>query len=758
MNREHLDLDSSVSLSPRHNTQNGDSFYSSMVDMLPNPAFCKDINGVYTACNKAWTELTGTAAEALIGRRDEDLLPSSLARRIRTHDRESIASTLPLSHDIRFPDTAGSERIVRVQRSPIHDATGSIRGILGICTDLTESRRQEQERSAAVVMAAAAEMSIMTIEGMIDPVIILESNGWIERVNKGYTELLGLKAPPLGSELGSILPAFDPDTVKELLERCRREGRVRDIATRIENSDGVTLDVLVNISILRDSRRSIDGFVVVIRDVSSLVEAKEKLGTIINASGDGVALVNAEGRILTANSTLASRCDNAPNKLNTSYWQDLCGPSLKAERSAFLEEIVCMKEARTAEFQDNNSVYHNSGVPLIDPHGTVREIALFSRDITEQKQSEALQRALYSISETAYFAKDMDNLYRMVHRVIARLLPAENFMLALVNPADGELECPYQVDEYLTGGQPTHLFGEFSVKDGLASHLFKTGKPVLLKAAEIEELAARGITDPDNPTPRQCLGVPLSNTDGQNIGMLVVRIYNSSQHYQDSDRRILSFVSSQIAMAIERKRKEEELHSSNATLKRLTDGTILALVKAVELRDPYTAGHQQRVSRLAEAIAGELGLDGERIEAIRIAALLHDIGKISVPSELLSKPGCLSPLEFELIRQHPIISSDLLSPIEFPWPIRRYVLEHHEKLDGSGYPNGLKGDQISLEGRIICVADVMDAMVSHRPYRPSKGLSLALEEIARHAGSLYDPDVVAVCEALFSREAFSFEF
>jgi len=176
----------------------------------------------------------------------------------------------------------------------------------------------------------------------------------------------------------------------------------------------------------------------------------------------------------------------------------------------------------------------------------------------------------------------------------------------------------------------------------------------------------------------------------------------------------------------------------------------------VEIRDPYTAGHQQRVAKLAYSIADRLGLSEDRKEATRVAALLHDVGKISVPSELLSKPGRLSELEFQLIKMHPASSADILKSIDFPYPIARFVREHHEKLDGSGYPDGLAGAAISLESRIICVADVADAMASHRPYRPSLGIELALEELSLKAGQLYDPEVVSACLSVFAAGAFDF--
>ena len=192
-------------------------------------------------------------------------------------------------------------------------------------------------------------------------------------------------------------------------------------------------------------------------------------------------------------------------------------------------------------------------------------------------------------------------------------------------------------------------------------------------------------------------------------------------------------------------------------LRRAMEGTLEAMASIVEIRDPFTAGHQQRVAKLASAIAEEKGLPKEQIEGIRVAGLVHDIGKIYVPVSILSKPGKLDEHEFEMLKAHPEVGYKILKKIKFPWPIAQIVLEHHERIDGSGYPQGLSDESILLEARILGVADVVEAMASHRPYRPALGIDKALEEISRNKGILYDPDVVNACIKLFSERGFKFE-
>jgi len=206
-----------------------------------------------------------------------------------------------------------------------------------------------------------------------------------------------------------------------------------------------------------------------------------------------------------------------------------------------------------------------------------------------------------------------------------------------------------------------------------------------------------------------------------------------------------------------RKKTEEEIRQSYARHQKALNGTIQAIGLTIEMRDPYTAGHQHRVSKLSCAIAEEMGVETTRIEGIRMAADIHDIGKIYVPAEILSKPGRLSDIEMSIIRTHSQVGYDILKNIEFPWPIAQIVYQHHEREDGTGYPNALKGEDILFEARIISVADVVEAMSSHRPYRPAPGTEKALNEIRRGRGTQYDANVVDACIRLFQEKNFKFE-
>jgi putative nucleotidyltransferase with HDIG domain len=212
-----------------------------------------------------------------------------------------------------------------------------------------------------------------------------------------------------------------------------------------------------------------------------------------------------------------------------------------------------------------------------------------------------------------------------------------------------------------------------------------------------------------------------------------------------------------IRYAIERSHLEDERRGHDERLRRALMQTIQAMGLTIEKRDPYTAGHQERVARLAAAIGREMGFDDDRIQGIELGSLIHDIGKVGLPASFLNKPGRLTTIEFALIKSHSQVGYEIVKDVEFAWPIAKMVLQHHERMNGTGYPNGLSGDSILMEARIISVADVIESMASHRPYRPALGLDAAMAEIAANSGSLYDPDVVKACLALFGNNRFSFE-
>jgi putative nucleotidyltransferase with HDIG domain len=212
-----------------------------------------------------------------------------------------------------------------------------------------------------------------------------------------------------------------------------------------------------------------------------------------------------------------------------------------------------------------------------------------------------------------------------------------------------------------------------------------------------------------------------------------------------------------ITVALKSLRLERELETSLAGMKKVLGETVEAIAYMSEMRDPYTAGHQRRVAKLASAVAREMGMPDEQIEGIRVSGFLHDVGKIVVPAEILSKPGRINEAELSLIRTHSSAGYEILKLLEFPWPVAKAVLQHHERRDGSGYPGGLTADALTVEAEILAVADVVESMASRRPYREALGIDKALEEISEKKSTLYNPQVVDACLRLFRGKGFKFD-
>jgi len=275
--------------------------------------------------------------------------------------------------------------------------------------------------------------------------------------------------------------------------------------------------------------------------------------------------------------------------------------------------------------------------------------------------------------------------------------------------------------------------------------------------------------------PRDCGGCLLKNTcrgresviirithNGKLFGLLVLSLAPGIS-VKDEEEHLLIEVANDIAFGLHNieleekdKLSEQKLQQSYKKLRKTMEDTIYTIGKIAETRDPYTSGHQKNVSQIATFIAQEMKLPKDKIEGIRIASLVHDIGKISIPAEILSKPTKLNEREYSIIKDHSQTGYDILKTIDFPWPVAQIVLQHHERLNGSGYPNKLKGDKILLEAKILGVTDVVEAMSSHRPYRPALGIDKALEEISKNKGILYDPEVVDICLKLFKKKEFKF--
>ena len=373
-------------------------------------------------------------------------------------------------------------------------------------------------------------------------------------------------------------------------------------------------------------------------------------------------------------------------------------------------------------------------------------------------------KAISSCNKTLKRAKDLSEFLR---EICLDIVEAGGYRLVWIGFAQQDeqktvspvAQCGYE-DGYLNAVGIT--WADTERGRGPTGTAIRTGKPVIVKdiltapnySPWRAEASRRGYVS--------SISLPLIGEE-KTLGALNIYASEPDAFYEE-EVRLLTELANDIVYGIgalemrtKREQAEAELKESVEKLKRALNGTVLALSEILQRRDPYTAGHQIRVAKLASAIAREMGFSDDRIEGIRIAGLLHDIGKISVPSEILARSGRISDLETDIIETHAQVGYEILKTIEFPWPVLEAVLQHQERLDGSGYPAGLSGDKIILEARILAVADVVEAMSSHRPYRPTLGMDIALAEISDNRGIRYDPEVVDACLRLIREKGYKIE-
>jgi PAS domain S-box-containing protein len=355
-----------------------------------------------------------------------------------------------------------------------------------------------------------------------------------------------------------------------------------------------------------------------------------------------------------------------------------------------------------------------SGSPILR-NGDIVGMVSVVRDITDRKQVEealesehTLLRNLIDNVPDRIFAKDTEGRFIICNKAMIRRMGMTR-MTELVGKSDFDLLPPEMAQQFHADEQA----------------IIQSGIPMINREEPL--VAENGTITRWNLATK----VPLLDKQGNTIGIVGI------------GREIT-----------DRKQAEQKLQDTLESLRKAVGTTIHVMVSTVETRDPYTAGHQLRSANLARAIATEMGLPQEKIDGIRMASSIHDIGKLSIPAEILSKPTKLTEVEFSLIKEHSRKGYEILKDVESSWPLADIVYQHHERMNGSGYPRNLKGDDIIMEARILSVADVVEAMSSHRPYRPAIGINAALDEIAKNRGILYDPEVVDACLKIFNEKGY----
>ena len=411
---------------------------------------------------------------------------------------------------------------------------------------------------------------------------------------------------------------------------------------------------------------------------------------------------------------------------------------------------------REAAIADRDgALVHGTHLPFLIAAEPQKVYCSLIEDISERKRMSELlrhksryQQSLSSISIRFLLGPDYGETMELSLREILAFSGAESGAIFRYSEKNGLLvpesevlsrpESPSLIDLFPSAPEETILWEASILRDGGVKPVtFSLDRHMVMGRSPWRRLAARGASF-----------VSIMPLTGMNeiLGILVLADPDESWKYEGLETAF-NFLGNSLATAMEQHRDKISLENNRRVISERFAGIITALCQVSELRDVTTSGHQKKVSALAENIAGRLGLSGEALSAVRYSGLLHDIGKLYIPAEILSKPSALTQAEYDLVKKHPEYGRDILSPLDFPWPLAKIILQHHERIDGSGYPDGLRKDEISIEARILAVADSFDAMTSDRPYREKMSTSRAMAEIRFLSGRAYDPDVVRALES-----------
>ena len=543
---------------------------------------------------------------------------------------------------------------------------------------------------------------------------------WLGKVD----EILGYQPneiPRTWEAYTSRIHSEDRDRVLAAIQKQLKSEEPYSIECRVERKDGTFLYWQDRGTVVRDESGKPVKWIGAIEDITArekaemgLRDSEEKYRVLVENAAEAI-VVEQDGRLKFVNRLASQISGYSKQELLAMPFVELIHPDDRAmvgehHRKRLQGDLSTSKYAFRWTSKDGSIKWVEINAVLVTWEGKPATLN-FLADITERKQAEE-------------DLKESENKYRLLADNVQDVIFVldMNLKFTYVSPSVKSLR----------GYEPEEVLRQ-TPRESLTPLSWDLAGRNLAEIMEIEKSGHADI-----PVSRT-LQLEMIRKDGSTVWTEVIFSFIKDEH-----QRVVSI------LGVTRNITEHRLE--NERTKKALEATIQAISMTVEMRDPYTAGHQRRVADLAGAIAVEMNLPLERINALRMAAAIHDLGKISVPAEMLSNPTKLTDLEFTIIKTHVQSGYDILKDIDFPWPVARIVLEHHERVNGSGYPNGLTGDHVLMESRILSVADVVEAMASHRPYRASLGIEAALKEISKNKGILYETEVVDACLRLFDEK------
>jgi PAS domain S-box-containing protein len=629
-------------------------------------------------------------------------------------------------------------------------------------------------------MRASESWLQLLLEYASDLVAVVDARGAISYVSPSIRRLGGYEPEDVTGRafLDFTHPDDHDESTAAFTELLRDPATIRTTEFRFRHKDGRWL-ALESVSRNALADPVVRGVVVNARDVTERKRTMSALATselqyrrLFEAARDGILTVEvASGQILDVNPFMIELLGYTREQyLGKKLWEIGLFKDVAASKSAFAE----LQAKRYVRFED---------LPLRTAHGKEIEVEFVSnvypvgggeviqcniRDITERKQAEEhlrrLNWALRALSQgnsALVHAQSESELFRSCCEAIGS---SGGYALAWIGIARNDSE--RSVEIVAAAGEALGYMEGLEVSWS-GTELGRGPAGIAIRTGAIQVINDLANSPGYRPWFERARAFGLATVvvlpirvEGAVFAVLTV-FSGEPDAFGDDEVKLLDQMAADIGYGIGTRRTraayesgliEREQHGLK--LRATLESAIAALAATVEQRDPYTAGHQRRVAELAVAIGRELGLDEERLAGLRITGSIHDIGKIYVPAEILSRPGTLGAAEFELVKGHAQVGHEIVQAVDFPWPVAQTIWQHHERLDGSGYPQGLKAEQIILEARILAVADVVEAMASHRPYRAGLGIDAALAQVRRDSGTKLDAEVVAACERVFREKGF----
>jgi PAS domain S-box-containing protein len=750
--------------------------HAAIVESSDDAIMSKSLDGVILSWNAGAERLYGYTAAEMKGQPISVLVPPD-----RPDEIPDILERIRRGEQIRHYETVrirkdGVHLPISLTVSPLHDAAGRVVGSSAIGRDITQRKLAEE----ALRHASAYNRSL--IEASLDPLVTIGPDGRITDVNSATEEATGLNRDKLiGTDFSDYFT--NPGQARAGYQQVFREGRVHDYPLEIQHRDGLIMPVLYNAAVYRDETGQVSGVFAAARDVTEQRQAEEELrhSEARLKEAERIALLgnwelDLVTNVLSWSDEIYRIFELDPGQFGASYEallnavhpgdRDLVDQaytdSVKNRAPYDIVHRLLMQDGRIKYVNERCETYYNDAGTATLSVGTAQDIT--TRRLAELGMQKS-NRALHALSACNGVLVRATNEAQLLNDVCHILVTIGGYQLAWVGFAENDESKSVQVMaraganvDYLDRIRITWSDtpeGQGPTGTAIRTGEYQVAQDILHDPRFLpwrEQASARGYAS--------SISFPLFDNDNVFGAM---NLYGREPNAFDADEiRLLQELAGDMAFGIrmlrlrvERDHLHEQQQHNDETVKQALAGTIQAIAVTVEKRDPYTAGHQRRVANLSVAIALELGLAEDRITGLRLGATIHDIGKIYVPAEILTRPGDLSPMEFEFIKTHPQVGFDIMKDVNLPWPVAEMIYQHHEHLDGSGYPRGLAGDAILLEARILTVSDVTEAMMSHRPYRAALGLDAALADIVKYRGIYYDPVVVDACLRLFREKGYS---